>query len=99
MPSNSSTRLDEAMASEIENLRYFYISFSTLLVFIYYLYVFLRVIDLLFDEYDLFFFPSVSVIESMKSVSDLLSEMLQEVDPNDRAVRCIFFVTIFFTGV
>lgn len=48
MPSNSSTRLDEAMASEIENL-------------------------------------SVSVIESMKSVSDLLSEMLQEVDPNDRA--------------
>ncbi|KAL8206037.1 hypothetical protein R6Q57_009588 [Mikania cordata] len=48
MPSNSSTRLDEAMASEIENL-------------------------------------SVSMIESMKNVSDLLSEMLQEVDPNDRA--------------
>ncbi|KAL4572757.1 hypothetical protein LXL04_019540 [Taraxacum kok-saghyz] len=48
MPSNSSTRLDEAMASEIENL-------------------------------------SLSVIESMRNVSDLLSEMLQEVDPNDRA--------------
>ncbi|KAI3781099.1 hypothetical protein L2E82_11100 [Cichorium intybus] len=48
MPSNSSTRLDEAMASEIENL-------------------------------------SISVIESMRNVSDLLSEMLQEVDPNDRA--------------
>ncbi|CAI9299174.1 unnamed protein product [Lactuca saligna] len=48
MPSNSSTRLDEAMASEIENL-------------------------------------SMSVIESMRNVSDLLSEMLQEVDPNDRA--------------
>nr|XP_043619416.1 TOM1-like protein 6 [Erigeron canadensis] len=48
MPSNSSTRLDEAMASEIENL-------------------------------------SVSMIESMRNVSDLLSEMLQEVDPNDRA--------------
>ncbi|XP_071722265.1 TOM1-like protein 6 [Rutidosis leptorrhynchoides] len=48
MPSNSSTRLDEVMASEIENL-------------------------------------SASVIDSMKSVSDLLSEMLQEVDPNDRA--------------
>ncbi|XP_076945655.1 TOM1-like protein 6 isoform X2 [Bidens hawaiensis] len=48
MPSNSSTRLDEAMASEIENL-------------------------------------SVSTIESMRNVSALLSEMLQEVDPNDRA--------------
>ncbi|CAH1433453.1 unnamed protein product [Lactuca virosa] len=48
MPSNSTTRLDEAMASEIENL-------------------------------------SMSVIESMRNVSDLLSEMLQEVDPNDRA--------------
>ncbi|KAL7589918.1 hypothetical protein Lser_V15G39968 [Lactuca serriola] len=48
MPSNSSTRLDEAMASEIENL-------------------------------------SMSVIESMRNVSELLSEMLQEVDPNDRA--------------
>lgn len=48
MPSNSSTRLDEAMASEIENL-------------------------------------SVSMIESMRNVSDLLSEMLQQIDPNDRA--------------
>ncbi|GJS36625.1 TOM1-like protein 6 [Tanacetum coccineum] len=48
MPSNSSTRLDEAMASEIENL-------------------------------------SESTIESMRNVSDLLSEMLQEIDPNDRA--------------
>ncbi|KAI3811025.1 hypothetical protein L1987_20740 [Smallanthus sonchifolius] len=48
MPSNSSTRLDEAMASEIESL-------------------------------------SVSTIASMRNVSDLLSEMLQEVDPNDRA--------------
>ncbi|KAJ0681310.1 putative TOM1-like protein, plant [Helianthus annuus] len=48
MPINSSTRLDEAMASEIENL-------------------------------------SASTIESMRNVSDLLSEMLQEVDPNDRA--------------
>ncbi|XP_076937350.1 TOM1-like protein 6 [Bidens hawaiensis] len=48
MPSNSSTRLDEAMASEIENL-------------------------------------SVSTIESMRNVSDLLLEMLKEVDPNDRA--------------
>ncbi|KAK1433102.1 hypothetical protein QVD17_10008 [Tagetes erecta] len=48
MPSNSSTRLDEAMASEIENL-------------------------------------SASMIESMKNVSDLLSDLLQEVDPNDRA--------------
>ncbi|MFS7945847.1 putative VHS domain, GAT domain, GAT domain superfamily protein [Helianthus anomalus] len=28
---------------------------------------------------------SVSMMESMKNVSDLLSEMLQEVDPNDRA--------------
>ncbi|KAM0040608.1 putative TOM1-like protein, plant [Helianthus debilis subsp. tardiflorus] len=28
---------------------------------------------------------SVSVMESMRNVSDLLSEMLQEVDPNDRA--------------
>lgn len=48
MPINSSTRLDEAMASEIENL-------------------------------------SESMIESMRNVSDLLSEMLQEIDPNDRA--------------
>lgn len=47
MPSNSSTRLDEAMASEIENL-------------------------------------SLSMIESMRNVSDLLSDMLQAVDPNDR---------------
>ncbi|KAI3676193.1 hypothetical protein L1987_85794 [Smallanthus sonchifolius] len=46
MPSNSSTRLDEAMASEIENL-------------------------------------SVSTTESMRNVSDLLSEILQEVDPKD----------------
>ncbi|KAI3695055.1 hypothetical protein L1987_78043 [Smallanthus sonchifolius] len=48
VPTYSSTRLDEAMASEIESL-------------------------------------SMSMIESMRNVSDLLSEMLQEVDPNDRA--------------
>ncbi|KAK1398124.1 vacuolar protein sorting-associated protein 27 [Heracleum sosnowskyi] len=47
MPSNSSTRLDEAMASEIETL-------------------------------------SLSSISSMQEVLDLLSAMLQAVDPNDR---------------
>ncbi|WOH01965.1 hypothetical protein DCAR_0521352 [Daucus carota subsp. sativus] len=47
MPSNSSTRLDEAMASEIETL-------------------------------------SLSSINSMQEVLDLLSAMLQAVDPNDR---------------
>lgn len=46
MPSNSSTRLDEAMASEIENL-------------------------------------SLSGIESMRNTLDLLSDMLQAVDPKD----------------
>lgn len=51
MPSNSSTRLDEAMASEIETL-------------------------------------SLSSISSMQEVLDLLSAMLQAVDPNDRmAIR------------
>ncbi|KAM7463907.1 hypothetical protein LguiA_032028 [Lonicera macranthoides] len=47
MPINSSTRLDEAMASEIENL-------------------------------------SFSSINSMRTALDLLSDMLQAVNPNDR---------------
>ncbi|CAL5335238.1 unnamed protein product [Camellia sinensis] len=48
MPSNSSTRLDEAMAAEMENL-------------------------------------SLSSINSMRNVLDLLADMLQAVNPNDRA--------------
>ncbi|XP_057487598.1 TOM1-like protein 6 [Actinidia eriantha] len=48
MPINSSTRLDEAMAAEMENL-------------------------------------SLSIINSMRTVLDLLADMLQAVNPSDRA--------------
>ncbi|XAR55765.1 hypothetical protein NMG60_11035962 [Bertholletia excelsa] len=48
MPSNSSTRLDEAMAADVGNL-------------------------------------SLSTINSMRNVLDLLADMLQAVNPNDRA--------------
>ncbi|MBA0797382.1 hypothetical protein Gohar_008091 [Gossypium harknessii] len=62
MPSNSSRRLDETMATEIESLRCFCIS-------------------LLFRIDNL----SLSSLDSMKDVMELLSDMLQAVNPSHSA--------------
>lgn len=50
----------------------------------------MKIFDFFFSLY------SESMIESMRNVSDLLSEMLQEIDPNDRAVSPSFIYLLSY---
>lgn len=94
MPSNSSRRLDETMATEIESLRCgfnFCVHTLSLIVaaFCFLLfwvlvkdcYVPLLIFRLIFHNY-----ISLSSMDSMWNVMELLSDMLQAVNPSDREV-------------
>lgn len=103
MPSNSARRLDETMATEIESLRSDF-NVVSLLCFIA---AFLHSIDiasliihlqnLSYMAYLLIMFHdycSLSSMDSMRNVMELLGDMLQAVNPADRKVWPMIFFCI-----